>query len=100
MTYELFGALDSDSETEEKLAYFSGNCYKRVSKQACKYFLCYQCMTMDRDILRWIEMVRGRWGYIELDIHIYISIYLYLYLSISLNIYQYLSIYQLTYIDR
>ena len=51
MADELFG--DSDSETEEKLAYFSGNCCKKASEQACKCFLCRQCMTVDRDRLRW-----------------------------------------------
>ena len=51
MADELFG--DSDSETEEKLAYFSGNCCKKASKQACKCFLCRQCMTVDIDRLRW-----------------------------------------------
>ena len=50
---ELFGASDTDSETEEKLAYFSGNCCKKASEQACECFLCRQCITVDRDRLRW-----------------------------------------------
>ena len=44
---------DSDSETEEKLSFFSGNCCKKASEQACTCFLCRQCMTVDRDRLRW-----------------------------------------------
>ena len=53
MADELFGASDSDSETEEKLAYFSGNCCKKSSKQACACFLCRQCITVDRYRLWW-----------------------------------------------
>ena len=53
MADELFGASDSDSETEDKLAYFSGNCCKKASEQACECFLCRQCITVDRDRLRW-----------------------------------------------
>ena len=53
MADELFGASDSDSETEEKLAYFAGNCCKKSLDQACKCFLCRQCITVDRDRLRW-----------------------------------------------
>ena len=53
MAGELFGASDSDSETEDKLAYFSDNCCKKASEQACECFLCRQCITVDRERLRW-----------------------------------------------
>ena len=50
---EILGGSDSDSDTELKLAYLSGNCCENASKNACACFLCRQCMTVDLDRLRW-----------------------------------------------